>query len=729
MNKTREQEEQYLELTISKLAKSLEFADMRDDANRRMYAGDPRMLQTLLYQNKRRKNLLERSKSNPYFARIDFNFAEDGHEEECYIGKVGIYDDKNAILTVDWRAPISRLYYDSNVGPTSFDGPKGVISGNLTLKRQYEIQNGLLVSFQDVDTVSNDEILKPYLGANIDNRLKNIVATIQAEQNKIIREPLSKNMIIQGSAGSGKTTVALHRVAYLVYNYQNIKPDQFLVIGPNKFFVKYISSVLPELDVDNVEQLTYAEIVKRILGIDFTLLGDDYKLSAAIRNPKELFYEKLRVSMLFKSALDKYLEEFERKVVPTKDFQIKGYTILPADVIKDIYDKIEDDGALTFDNLAKKIDRAYVLIGQYIANNSEEIMDGVRGRFFQVTKSMSKDESIKESKKREFAETELRNRCNVSLKDHFSASRPDILSLYSEFLKGIGKYIDCEECDITKSASTNATRIKKKELEFEDLASIIYLYYKVYGAGEFEKFRNTVIDEAQDLGPFNFYALKKLLVNSSFGMFGDLAQSIYPYRGVQSWDEVAERVFDGDCETKVLTKSYRTTIEIMTSANNLTRFMELPEAEPTIRHGDAVSYVETEKMPVVYMAELINSFKQKGYSSAAIICKDEEEANAINAKLKQIGIDVPNVTSSDADYNGGVCTITCQLAKGLEFDGVIISDASEHIYSSERIGDMKLLYVAMTRPLHELYVLHSSGIAKPLEADKKKLGNVARVKE
>jgi DNA helicase-2/ATP-dependent DNA helicase PcrA len=157
--------------------------------------------------------------------------------------------------------------------------------------------------------------------------------------------------------------------------------------------------------------------------------------------------------------------------------------------------------------------------------------------------------------------------------------------------------------------------------------------------------------------------------------------------------------------------------------------MKLPEAEPTIRHGDQVSYVETEKMPIEYMAGLINKFRQKGYSSAAIICKDEEEANTINSRLRQIGIDVPNVTSSDADYNGGVCTITCQLAKGLEFDGVIISDASEHIYDSERIGDMKLLYVAMTRPLHELYVLHSGGITKPLEADKKKLGNVARVKD
>jgi len=728
MVKTYEEETEYLSGTIKKFNESLRLTDMRLEAIPRMYSDNPRVLYSMLTQYERRKVLLERTKDKPYFARIDFRFGEDGHEEECYIGKIGMYDDKEKILTVDWRAPISTTYYDSNVGETSFQGPKGAISGTLLLKRQYEIEDGKLISFQDVDTVSNDEILKPYLGANIDNRLKNIVATIQAEQNQIIREQLSKNMIIQGSAGSGKTTVALHRIAYLVYNYMaNIKPDQFLVIGPNKFFVKYISSVLPELDVDNVDQLTYDEIVKRILGIDFTLLGDEHKLSMAIRHPKELFYEKLKVSMLFKSALDKFLLDFERTIIPTKDFQIKGYKILSADVIKDIYDRIEDDGALTFDNIAKRVDRAHVLLCKYIENHYESIMDGVRAEFYKLTSSMSKSDSEKESKKKEFVTKEVSNSCNVTLKDYFSASRPNILSLYLEFLKNIGSYINCEECDVTKNAATNASRLKKKELEFEDLASIIYLYYKVYGSGEFEKFRSTVIDEAQDLGPFNFFALKKLLQNSSFSVFGDLAQSIYPYRGIQSWEEVT-KVFDGNCETKVLTKSYRTTIEIMTSANNLTRFMELPEAEPTIRHGDQVSYVETEKMPIEYMASLINKFKQKEYSSAAIICKDEEEATAINSKLKQVGVDVSNITSSDADYNGGVCTITCQLAKGLEFDGVIISDASEHIYSSERIGDMKLLYVAMTRPLHELHVLYSGEITKPLEADKKKLGNVARVK-
>ena len=290
MIKTVKQEEIYLSDTIKKFAEALRLTDMRLEAIPRMYADNPRILYSMLTQYERRKAILDRTKDRPYFARIDFRF-DDGREEECYIGKVGVADDKSQLITVDWRAPIAVPYYDSNVGKTSFQGPKGVISGELLLKRQYEIDNGLLISFQDVDTVSNDEILKSYLGTSVDSRLKNIVATIQQEQNQIIREPMSKNMIIQGSAGSGKTTVALHRIAYLVYNYMaSTKPDQFLVIGPNKFFVKYISSVLPELDVDNVEQLTYDEIVRKILGIDFTLIGDDHKLAAAIRNPKELFY-------------------------------------------------------------------------------------------------------------------------------------------------------------------------------------------------------------------------------------------------------------------------------------------------------------------------------------------------------------------------------------------------------------------------------------------------------
>ena len=262
MEKNLQEEKEYLENTISRFEEIIEEEELRIKAIPRMHSNDPILMASLLSTYKTKLETLKRTISKPYFARIDFTSDETRKEEECYIGKVGVSDNDNNLITVDWRAPIASIYYDSNIGEASYLAPEGKIKGTLNLKRQYDIEDKVLKSYQDVDTVSNDEILKPYLNASADNRLKNIVSTIQSEQNKIIRNPLYNNLIIQGVAGSGKTTVALHRVAYLVYNNrQNIKPEQYLVVGPNKFFINYISNVLPDLDVNNVSQLTYDEII------------------------------------------------------------------------------------------------------------------------------------------------------------------------------------------------------------------------------------------------------------------------------------------------------------------------------------------------------------------------------------------------------------------------------------------------------------------------------------
>ena len=230
------------------------------------------MIESLINMYDDKMRLIYKNMDKPYFARIDFKRDNEKNLEKIYIGKVGVTDEENNIVTVDWRAPISSIYYDSNIGRTKYIAPEGICEGELLLKRQFNIENQKLISYQDVDTVANDELLKPYLSSSADNRLKNIVSTIQKEQNEIIREPLNKNIIVQGVAGSGKTTVALHRIAYLVYNYRDtVKPNQYLVIGPNKFFVSYISNVLPDLDVDNVNQLTYDELCKEYINEDFSL--------------------------------------------------------------------------------------------------------------------------------------------------------------------------------------------------------------------------------------------------------------------------------------------------------------------------------------------------------------------------------------------------------------------------------------------------------------------------
>ena len=241
MEKNFVQEKEYLASTLEKIEELIEETELKLKAIPRMYSHNPYLVSSLMSQYTNKLEMLKKVKNKPYFARINFKSDSDQKIQECYIGKVGIFDENNKPITIDWRAPISSIYYDSNIGSASYEAPDGTITGDLLVKRQYDIENRTLNGYQDVDTVANDEMLKPYLGASADNRLKNIVSTIQSEQNEIIREKLLKNLIIQGVAGSGKTTVALHRIAYLVYNNRDkVKPEQYLVIGPNKFFVNYI---------------------------------------------------------------------------------------------------------------------------------------------------------------------------------------------------------------------------------------------------------------------------------------------------------------------------------------------------------------------------------------------------------------------------------------------------------------------------------------------------------
>lgn len=715
MEKNYQEEKEYLEATLCKFNDVISYTQAKLDALPRLYKDDEVLRQELSFQYGNRLVMLRKTENKPYFARINFKDEQEDEVEECYIGKVGVFDEDNEPITIDWRAPIASMYYDSNIGNASYEAPCGIINGELLVKRQYDIEDGKLKSFYDVDTVSNDEILKPYLGVSADNRLKNIVATIQAEQNEIIREKIHNNLIVQGVAGSGKTTVALHRIAYLVYNnIKNIDPRQYLVIGPNKFFVNYISSVLPDLDVNNVSQLTYDEIVKKLIKDEFKLLSDEDKLVRSINGSDNLGYERLKVSMYFKESLDKFLDDFDKTIVPLDDFMVKGYKILSRNVIDGIYKSIVNDGVIDYSILAKKIDRTILLVSKYIAERKEQILVNVQEEFHRKSISVSGNELDDERKKVDYIKKELRNNFNQSLKNYFSVSRPKILNLYVKFLDNIEKYIDKSDSDILLSVNKNIMNIKKKCVEFEDLGALLYLYYRIYGSSEFIDFRHTVIDEAQDFGELNFYSLKKLMPNCTFSIFGDLAQSIYQYRGIKNWQKVIDICFSDDCDLRYLKKSYRTTTEIMNEASRITKYINLVPAEAVIRHGVNVNYINVNDNKIEKIYELVKEYINKDYKSIAIITKEEKESNYVYNELLKKNIDVVNVTGFETEYKGGICTITSYLAKGLEFDGVIVVDASETVYNSEKIIDMKLLYVAMTRPLHELNVLYDGNISKPL---------------
>lgn len=664
---------------------------------------------------------LKTSVNKPYFARIDFTSDEDGKVSTVYIGKNGVIKNTDIIVT-DWRAPISSLYYDAEIGRCSFEAPNGTISGNMSLKRQFEIELGELQEYFDVDLVSNDELLQKYLNSNNDARLKSIVSTIQKEQNDVIRKKISDNIIIQGVAGSGKTTVALHRIAYLVYNYmKTIKQNQYLVIGPNPVFLKYIKSVLPDLDVSSVEQCTFEQFAQKYIDENISVNSSDKKVIDNIEGKNNSDVDKFKCSIKYKKMIDKFLKIYFYSIT-SKSLMLGNFEVIPQNIMREIFESTEEVYSKDLNN---KIEITIDRLCKYIEDNYDFITSRYNNYSFELFKNVQTDEE-KNKMRNMFSKdrTELSKNCRSILRKYFNKSKVSTIKLYKLFISSINDYDIYNYNNISELKRKTQKNIKNNSYDFEDLSALIYIKTALGLNKNYERIKHTVIDEAQDLGEFNFYVLKESLPASTFSIFGDLAQSIYDYRGINNWNEVNEVMFSGNGEIVNFNKSYRTTAEIMESADDVLDSIGLSRSDMVVRHGNPVQVSEIEDANNIpeYIAEKICEYKEKGYKTIAVISKTDLLSNYINKALKMFGINIPNVTANDdlIDEKFRVCTISNQLAKGLEFDAVILNNANEEIYSSNSSLDMKLLYVALTRALHELDIVYSGTITKPLSGNLKK---------
>ena len=624
-------------------------------------------------------NALKRHQEKPYFARIDFKDVNREKMDKLYIGKLSLLDESNDSLIIDWRTPIANLYYDSSLGATKYKTNDGsYIHGDLSLKRVYTIEDAKLINYLDVHSTSDDDLLKPFLGVNADSKIKNIVSSIQKEQNDIIRDALYKNIVVQGVAGSGKTTVMLHRIAYLAYNYQDMyKTNQYLVLSPNKLFTDYISTILPDLEVDKVKQQTFEDIFLEYLNFKFKpkILtrnkGSEFDYVAHYKSSKEYI-----------DYIDSFYNPYELKLL-NKDLKYKNITIINKETIKKLFPDNKNDCLEV--KIKKLMDNMYNLTQKdsYTLINQINIQIKELDKHDPTNKRQHLDIGY------EAKQLFIKGMKNL-IKDHFKDFKKDIYQLYTEFVNTI------PENSVKLITLDN---LSKRNFDYDDLAAMIYLKYLITGAKQYDSYISVSIDEAQDLGYSHYIALKKIFRSAYFTIVGDLSQSIYAYRGINHWNDIHSLYHN---EMKYLQKSYRNTIEIMEYANKILDHLQVDKALPVIRHGDEINEINY-KDKITCIIERIQKYNEK-YKSIAVICKTTDEVNELYKELSK-SININKIDENTTKYDGGICILPIFLSKGLEFDNVILVDVDDINYSKNNILDMKLLYVGITRALHNLDVL------------------------
>ncbi|MGE5630819.1 MAG: RNA polymerase recycling motor HelD [Caulobacteraceae bacterium] len=727
----------YVEKSIDSMQKKKNRLDNDLDKGKKHYSGDNSqqyielMINSMLQERAELKlrNLIT-ARSRPYFARIDFQ--ETGKAiEKLYIGKMAlIREEDQELVIVDWRAPVANLYYEGRLGDASYKSPEGDTTGSLLLKRQLSIDEGKLKEMFDIDITTNDEFLQASLGVNADSRLKEIVSTIQTEQNSVIRADMWEPLIVQGAAGSGKTTIALHRIAYLIYTYEKtFKPENFMIIAPTKFFLNYISEVLPELGVEKTKQTTFEEFAANIIGQKLKIREANEKLSSLINHssgPGQLKRSELirkeaefKSSMLFKGILDDYISEIEQTFIPEEDFKLLTKTIYKGEGIRKLF--MEDYRKHPFvkriEEIKKHLTNRLKLQKASIIGEAQSMCDRKIARAKLILEEGEERQEIITGfidKKNEFVE-KIESYCKNAVKEYVSRiSRINPYDYYRDFIFNGERFHRLMEGKMDRETVCYIREhtmevLNSGSVEIEDIAPIMYLKFKIYGVDEKIPVRHIVIDEAQDFSVFQLYVLKNIIKDSSFTILGDLSQGIHSYRGIRDWDDVSRNVFTDKCKKLILEQSYRTTVEIMEAANQVISSLDdrrLIPAKPVIRHGERVEVIKkSSKIEIADdISTKIKELKGEGFKSIAVICKTAEACKEMHSFFKP-GKDAPRIiTEKDREYKGGVVVVPSHLSKGLEFDAVFIADAESYIGGEL---DTKLLYVAMTRSLHRLYIYYS----------------------
>lgn len=584
---------------------------------------------------------------SPYFGRIDFK--EDNLDtRKVYIGIANVEKDLNYII-YDWRSPIASLFYDYSKGKAKYTAPDGEIKGEILLKRQYKIEGKKLLRVFDNNLNIVDDMLQEVLSSSSSDKMKNIVNTIQQEQNEIIRNISNKNLIVQGIAGSGKTSVALHRIAFLLYKIKNLKSSNVLIFSPNKIFSEYISNVLPELGEENTSETTFSEFashyIKEFKNVEsFSDFIEKYYTNK--RDDEDLIRFKLSNKMI--KVIENYVQEIDKNIK--------------------IIDNIE-----TKFSLIEKEYLNYLLKDRYNKMPIFERMDYMAEHLCNKLGLTSKKDKISITKK---------------IKEVLSI-KPDYKKLYKDLFIS-----DSFSSSFNKSISL---KLNSKVINYDDALCFIYLKGLLNGFPYSNLIKQVVIDEAQDYNEMQYIILTKIFKRASFTLLGDVNQTINPYQKYDSL-EVLKNILDGNTKYVELSKTYRSSKEIIEFTNKILN----------LNHVSAIR--KEESVPVIkrdddkYLKNDINYLKNK-YKSLAIITKDMLDAIRLYDLLKDDYKDISLVTNNSSKFNRDLIIIPSYLSKGLEFDSVISYTSKNNLYTKK---EKYLYYVVLTRCQHELIVYNNS---------------------
>lgn len=587
----------------------------------------------------------------PYFGRIDFlEKKENSKVMPIYIGIHTFYDpESRATLIHDWRAPVSSMFYDHELGEAGYRSPSGEIKGEISLKRQYRIRGGKMEFMIESALTVHDDILQKELSSNVDDKMKNIVATIQREQNQIIRNEDIRTLIIQGVAGSGKTSIALHRIAYLLYTFRDsISSKDILIISPNKVFSDYISNVLPELGEETVPETSMEQILSGVLEHKYKYQTYFGLVNELLEKPSSSLIDRIayKASFGFISELDKFILHIENTYFKAADVKLTKYITIPAPFIEEQY--------LRFNRYP--IRRRFDAMADYM-------LDMLKIQYtFTVT-------------------TTGRNLLKKEIRLMFAGNND--IQVYKDFFKW------------TNNPGMFKMR-KGHTLEYSDLAPLAYLHLALEGNGN-QPFRvkHLLIDEMQDYSPIQYKVIQKLFPCRKT-VLGDAGQSVNPYGS--STAETIQKSLTAS-EIMKLCKSYRSTFEITDFAQKIHPNAEL---EPVARHGEKPQILQfgsaVEELSGIM--GLISTYRKSGYKSLGIICKTEQQAREMADVLKSYANDISFLSSQSSAFVQGIVITSAHMAKGLEFDEVIIPQTDERNYRSEI--DKSMLYVAVTRAMHRL---------------------------